>query len=149
MKKFLKLIFLAAIILYLSESSNAKDWRGLTPLHSTRDDVTRLLGPSSDANNIRAIYSLEKEDVYIVFSSDELNSKCTGSVAKDAVLLIQVTPRTKLRLSDLSIDEGKYRSFDPSIPPDIGYVGLIDDADGVVIQTFAGYVSVICYIAEH
>src|ERR1044072_614183 len=98
MKTFFKLLILAAIILRLSEACNAKEWRGLIPLHSTRDDVTRLLGPSSDPNIIRAIYSLEKEDVYIVFSSDELNPGCTGSVPKDTVLLIQVTPRTKLPL---------------------------------------------------
>lgn len=148
MKRFFKLLFLAAIILRLSESSNAKDWRGLIPLHSTRDDVTRLLGPSPDANNIRARYSLEKEDVYIVFSSDEPHQRCTSGVPKDTVLLIQVTPKTKLRLSDLRIDQSKYRSFDPSSPPDIGYVGLIDDVDGLVIQTFKAYVTVICYIAN-
>lgn len=148
MKKLLKLLFLAAIILHLSESSNAKDWRGLIPLHSTRDDVTRLLGPSPDSNNIRARYSLEKEDVYIVFASDELHSRCTGGVPKDSVLLIQITPKPKLRLSDLRIDKSKYRSFDPSSPTGIGYVGLIDDVDGVVIQTFKGYVTEICYIAN-
>ena len=148
MKKLFKLLFLAAIILHLSESSNAKDWRGLIPLHSTRDVVTRLLGPSPDSNNIRARYSLEKEDVYIVFASDELNSSCTGGVPKDTILLIQITPKTKLRLSDLRIDKSKYRTFDPSSPAGIGYVGLIDDVDGVVIQTFKEYVSEICYIAN-
>ena len=147
-KTLFKLLFLAAIILRLSQSSNAKDWRGLIPLHSTRDDVTRLLGPSPDANNIRARYSLEKEDVYIVFSSDESYRRCSSGVPKEAVLLIQITPKTKLRLSDLRIEQSQYRSFDPSSPPDIGYVGLINDVDGVVIQTFKGYVSVICYIAN-
>ena len=82
MKKMLKVIGLATIILSLSESSSAKDWRGIIPLHSTRDDVIRLLGPSPDANNIRARYSLEKEDVYIVFSSDELYLRCTSGVPK-------------------------------------------------------------------
>ena len=66
-KTLFKLLFLAAIILRLSQSSNAKDWRGLIPLHSTRDDVTRLLGPSPDANNIRARYSLERRRIYRVF----------------------------------------------------------------------------------
>jgi hypothetical protein len=91
MNKILKVIGLATIILSLSETSNAKDWRGIVPLHSTRADVTRLLGPSPDANNIRARYFLEKEDVYIVFSSDEPYPGCTSEIAKDAVLLIQIT----------------------------------------------------------
>jgi hypothetical protein len=148
MKTFFKLLILAAIILRLSEACNAKEWRGLIPLHSTRDDVTRLLGPSPDANNIRARYSLEQEDVYIVFSSDEPYPSCASGIANDAVLLIQITPKTKLRLSELRIDQKKFRSFDPSSPPNIGYVGLIDDVDGVVIQMFKGYVSLICYIAN-
>ena len=141
-------IGLATIILSLSESSNAREWRGIIPLHSTRADVTRLLGPSPVENNIRAEYFLEKEDVYIVFSSDELYLKCTGGAPKDVVLLIQVTPKTKLRLADLRIDQSRYRTFDPSSPPNIGYLGLIDDADGLVIQTFKGYVTEICYIAN-
>jgi hypothetical protein len=148
MKTLFKLLFLAAIILCLSQSSNAKDWRGLIPLHSTRDDVIRLLGPSPGGNDIRVTYSLEKEDVHIVFSSDEPYPRCSSGVPKEAVLLIQITPKTKLRLSDLRIEPSKYRSFDPSSPTDIGYVGLIDDVDGVVIQTFKGYVSLICYMAN-
>ena len=47
MKRILKFIALATIILSLSETSDAKEWRGIIPLHSTRADVTRLLGPSS------------------------------------------------------------------------------------------------------
>ena len=148
MKEILKVVYLTTIILTLSDTSNAKEWRGIIPLHSTRADVTRLLGPSPDANNIRAKYLLEKEDVYIVFSSDEPYLRCTSGVPKDAVLLIQITPKTKLRLSDLRIDQSKYRTFDPSSPPDIGFVGLIDDVDGLVIRTFKGYVNVICYIAN-
>lgn len=148
MKKILTVIGLAAIILSLSESSSAKDWRGIIPLHSTRADVTRLLGPSPDANSVRARYVLEKEDVYFVFTSDQPYSRCTSEVPRDAVLLIQITPKTKLRLSNLRIDQSQYRTFDPSSPPNIGYVGLIDDVDGIVIRTFKGYVNVICYIAN-
>ena len=48
----------------------------------------------------------------------------------------------------MRIDQSKYRTFDPSSPPNIGYVGLIDDVHGLVIQTFEGYVNVICYIAN-
>lgn len=143
-----KVIGLATIILSLSETSYAKEWRGIKPLHSTRADVTRLLGPSPDANSIRARYFLEKEDVYIVFLSDQPYPRCASEVPRDAVLLIQITPKTILRLSDLRIDQRKYRTFDPSSPPNIGYVGLIDDVDGIVIRTFKGYVDEICYIAN-
>src|ERR1044072_1333781 len=148
LESMFKLLFLAAIILGLSQSSNAKGWRGLIPLHSTRDDVIRLLGPSPGANDMRATYSLEKEDVYIGFASDEPYPRCSSGVPREAVLTIEIRPKTKLRLSDLRIDQSKYRTFDPSSPPSIGYVGLINDVDGVVIQTFKGYVSVICYIAN-
>ena len=136
MKEILKVVYLITIILTLSETSNAKEWRGIIPLHSTRADVTRLLGPSPDANNVRANYFLEKEDVYIVFSSDEPYLRCPSGVPKDAVLVIQIKPKTKLRLSELRLDQSKYRTFDPSSPPGIGFVGLIDERDGLVIQAF-------------
>ena len=148
MKEILKVVYLITIILTLSETSNAKEWRGIIPLHSTRADVTRLLGPSPDANNVRANYFLEKEDVYIVFSSDEPYLRCPSGVPKDAVLVIQIKPKTKLRLSELRLDQSKYRTFDPSSPPGIGFVGLIDERDGLVIQAFKGYVNEICYIAN-
>lgn len=67
--------------------TSAKDWRGIIPLHSTREDVIRLLGPSPDANQIRSKYFLENEDVYIVFaSSEDYFDKCVKQLPAGTVL---------------------------------------------------------------
>jgi hypothetical protein len=126
---------------------SGKEWRGIVPMHSTRADVNRLLGTSPDFNTIRAKYFLDNEDVYIVFSSDESYQACAKQLPKDTVLLIEVTPKTNLQLSDLRLDKADLRTFEPSSPPGIGYEGFIDDANGVVVRTFKGRVDQIAYVA--
>ena len=63
MRYVLKPLLITLVFLSLAGVSSAKEWRGIVPLQSTRQDVTRLLGNPSDANSIRANYSLENEDV--------------------------------------------------------------------------------------
>jgi hypothetical protein len=148
MRIVLKLRWLVGLILALSGVSDAKEWRGIVPLHSTREDVTRLLGASPDANNIRAKYFLEKEDVYIVFSGGEFSQECARRLPKDTVLLIEVTPKTNLLLSELQMETGKFRKFDPSSSSGIGYEAYVNEADGIVIRTFKGRVDEIAYVAS-
>jgi len=144
MKSRLRLLWVVAFILLLGGDSYAKEWRGIVPLHSTREDVIRLLGVSPDINDIRAKYFFDKEDVYIVFSGDQL----CALHSKHTVLLIQVAPKTQLSLSELKLDERGFRKFEPSSPPDIGYDGFISDVDGVLIRTFKGKVVEIVYVAN-
>lgn len=42
MRRLLPIVFL---VLLASGSAGAKDWRGILPMHSTREDVIALLGP--------------------------------------------------------------------------------------------------------
>jgi hypothetical protein len=86
--------------------------------------------------------------VYIVFSNDESYQECARRIPKDTVLLIQVTPKTNLQLSDLGLDKAALRTFEPSSPPGIGYEGFIDDANGVVVRTLKGRVDQIAYVAN-
>jgi hypothetical protein len=144
----LKFVGLALLSLSTSVLCHGKEWRGIMPMHSTREDVNRLLGVSPDFNKLRAEYSLDSEDVYIVFSNDEFNQECARLLPKDTVLLIQVTPKTNLQLSDLLLDKAALRTFEPSSPPGIGYEGFIDDANGVVVRTFKGRVDQIAYVAN-
>jgi hypothetical protein len=127
---------------------HAKEWRGIVPLHSTRQDVTRLFGISHDAKTFRADYSFEKENVFIVFSGDDSYQDCARRLPKDTVLLIVVTPKTNLQWSDLHLDKAALRKFEPSSPPGIGYEGFIDDANGVVVRMFKGRVDEIAYAAN-
>lgn len=47
--------------LFLSVTSDAKDWRGIVPLHSTRADVENLLGePPPPPKDGSRVYTLNK-----------------------------------------------------------------------------------------
>lgn len=135
------------VILLSPAAINAKDWRTIIPLHSTKDDVTRLLGPPAEENEIRSIYQLDTEDIYIVFSGEWSYQKCVTDLPAGTVLLIQIRPRLELSLSDVQTDRQKLIEFDPSDPPDIGYRGYIDEEQGIVIRTLKGRIEEISYIA--
>jgi hypothetical protein len=116
-------------------------------MRSTRDDVIRLLGPSADDNETRSKYDLETEDVYIVFSSEWSYQKCATELPTGTVLLIKITPKVEMKLSNIQVDQERLKEFDPSEPPNIGYSGYIDEEQGVVIRTLNGRIEEINYIA--
>lgn len=151
MKILIKTCFYLWLFTMLSSNTEVKEWRGIVPLQSTRNDVIRILGRSSDSNSLRANYTFEKEDVYIVFAAKDDSRDCVKRLPVDSVLLIQVTLKYDLLLSDftsdLDIDLSKFRKFDPASPPDIGYEGYVNEREGLVIRTFKGKVDQVIYIS--
>ena len=140
---------IAAVItaLAMATLSQAKEWRGIVPLRSTRDDVIRLLGPTRDTNDLRSIYHLEKEEVYIVFSSKNFCDADTKKVPLGTVLLIQITPSTKPPLTDFQVDKKKFRRFDPS-SQSTEFQGYIDDDEGLMIRGHKELVDKVFYMAS-
>lgn len=159
MSDIFKVITCLCFLLSLSVISQAKDWRGLTPLLSTREDVERLLGepppPPKDGSRVytlnkgRSIYFLDEGEVYIVFAQEDFPAAadCPPPVADGSVLMITVTPKKQITLSDLQLDEKKLRKYDPTEPPDLGYMVYIDEEEGQLINTYKGRVEEIAYIA--
>src|SRR5437762_3045701 len=98
-------IILGASILV---SSQQQGWRGIVPLHSTREDVERLIGPPMKPGGIT--YDLTDERVNIGYSA----VPCTKgwpygwNVPKDTVTSIRVYTKKKLNLSDLRLDLRTY-----------------------------------------
>src|SRR5215212_3382093 len=134
------------VILFVVTACEAKEWRGLVPLHSTRVDVVRLLGRSIETNDIRSMYRLAREDVYVVFSGKQFCSHETTKVPAGTVLLIQVTPRDPILISDLHVDKKRMREFSPS-SQDPDWNGFIDEEEGLIVRSFKEKVDKIFYIA--
>ena len=158
MKILLKAFACSCLTLGLTVAANAKEWRGITPLLSTRLDVERLLGeppPPQDGTGqytlykTSSIYFLEEGEVHIVFAEKDVRTAvdCLGKIPAGTVLMIQVKPKNDWTLSDLQLDEKKLRKFDPSQPPDLGFEGYIDESEGLVIRTFKSRVEQINYLA--
>ena len=156
MKAMIGIILSVLVLLLLSPISGAKEWRGLTPLHSTRKDVEGLLGPPpppSDGTMIytlgdaRSYYFTDEGRVLISYATHEFLDRigCLDSAPIDAVAFIQVTYKVKPPLSELHIDETRFITFDPSEPPNIGFKVYINDEDGIAICTQDGKVNDITY----
>jgi hypothetical protein len=155
-----RLTIIIALVLFSATSVAAKDWRGLLPLHSTREDVEKLLGPppspsahpyrSYSLSKGRSIYLLDEGEVYIVFAEKEFPAAnpCLLTLAAGTVLMIQITPKSEPLLSDLRIDESKLRKFNPSITPGGEYGGFVNEEEGLIIRTFKGKVQEIVYVAS-
>jgi hypothetical protein len=153
MKAMIGILLSVFILLFLSSISQAKEWRGLVPLHSTRKDVEKLLGlpppPPDDGTMIytlgetRSIYFTDEGKVFISYATQEFLERvgCLDSVPTDAVAFIQVTYKVKPSLSELHIDATRFITFDPSEPPNIGFKAYVNDDDGMAICTQDGKVN--------
>jgi hypothetical protein len=147
MKITLKTFLCLCLLGLFSALVEAKEWRGITPLKSTRSDVTRILGKSPDANHIRANYELEEGHIYIVFANKDTKLDCVKKLPVDTVLLIEFRPKPGMSLSNLKLDLSKYKMFNPSRPQEIGFKGYLNEDEGVIVVTFEGEVNQIDYIA--
>lgn len=127
-------------MLVTADTSSAKSWRGLIPLHSTRQDVERLLGPPTDV-----YYKLRNEAVYIDFSSGTCKGAGADSykVPVGTITRIMVIPKSEPSLKALRVDITRYKkSADKDIEQHIFYY---DEEGGESIEVFDGKVESIVY----
>jgi hypothetical protein len=104
------------VILLCATTAGAKGWRGIVPLHSTRSQVEQLLGPPTEQNTpYSVVYKTPNETVLIYFANGRpcgIGEKYSPwRVARNTVTAISITPHPGSPLSQLSIDESKYKKF--------------------------------------
>lgn len=114
----MRVIFVAVSLLWLSTVSSlvtaqAKGWRGIIPLHSTRADVERVLGsPDEKISEYSVFYRTPTETVMIQYAKGLPcgigENYSQWRVPRGTVESILVTPTQPLRISALGIDESKY-----------------------------------------
>ena len=102
----LKIIPVFALCLCCVKLVQAKEWRGIVPLKSTRADVERSLGKPNGLGR----YQFENERAYIDYAKGcDQRKDCLCLVPKDTVIRISVTLESDLKLSQLKIDKSKYK----------------------------------------
>jgi len=113
----------------------ARGWRDIVPLHSTRVDVERLFGKSSDKCN--CLYRIEDVVVYVEYAKEPCDGSPRGwNVPTDTVLAFSVG-RDNLKFSDLHIDESQFsKTYDDTF---VGYyanrfegIQYVVESDGTV-----------------
>ena len=107
-----KLFFIFALVaspLCLAHAAAAKEWRGITPLRTTRAEVERTLGPParpgdppSEKRGPSSHYETEKERVTVFYSQGGCaKGGSVWDVPFDTVISISVRPKRELPVSDL------------------------------------------------
>jgi hypothetical protein len=137
-----------SLILALTFVVQAKGWRGIVPLHSTRADVEGLLGtPDRKSDNKPVVrYDLEGETVSIIYSREPCsNGTVYGkwAVPPDTVVSIRVVPKRALPLSELQLDAARYKVTHVRGVPSSTY--YTDEGGGVQFDVSTGRVSIIDY----
>lgn len=127
-----------ALILALSLVAQAKEWRGIVPLRSTRADVERLLGPSTDDPSNKGIYirtyRTDEEVVSVLYSDTPL---CNGYLLRGYRVpewtVIRITVRgAPFPFSELKLDSSKYKETSGGHTPDFSY--FTDEDEGVTYE---------------
>lgn len=142
MNPALRAVLLFCALAMTAQQATAEEWRGLTPLRSTRADVVRLFGECANEKPY-CEFSLENEEIDIEFSTP---SSC-AAVPPDTVLSIQRELLKETTFAALRLDTRRFKSFDPSLPRGQGYRGYIDEKAGLLLKTFGGEVFHINHIA--
>ena len=121
----------ASIISYPS-ATGIEGWRGIVPLHATRADVERQLGPGT--TDCKCGYYLKDLNVFFYYSSGTCESGGSGgwNIPLDTVLRIVVHPKPTPRFVDLQIDERKFqKKHEGHIERLVSYV---NEEEGLIIS---------------
>lgn len=111
-------------------------WRGILLLHSTRGDVERILGlPKRRSINQTYAYDTDEEKIYVLYSEGPCRPSEIGkwNVPTDTVLKIMIYPQRTVLVSELNLDQNKYRRGpDPNIRD---WFYLVNPEEGIMIQS--------------
>lgn len=144
MIKIAHMVLSCACMMFLTSAvAEAKKWRGITPLHSTREDVERLLGPPAVGRlteQCRCLYDTGDETVYVIYANglpcnkpEERDWRVGGwKVPRDTVIEITVYSKKNQNLPDLKIDESKYKKIANEELPGVFY--YINVEEGIKIE---------------
>ena len=135
-----------ALVMVLTTNTFAKRWREITPLRSTAYDVAKLSQACEDQET-RCQFTLEDENVMIVFSGSKIGALECERVPKRTVLAIIVKSNHPKDLQAFRIRDKTFKVFDPSSPPKRGYKTYYYVEDGFMINTYKGQVIGLVYIA--
>ena len=130
------------LIIVFTMSAQAKEWRGIVPLKSTRADVERLLGKPNGLGR----YQFDDERAYIYYSEGVCarGDDCSCLVPKDTVLNIFVTLEVEMKFSDLKIDRRGYQRTKSAHLPTV--VSHSNEEEGIIYTVDEDEVTEITYL---
>lgn len=144
----MRIVLLLLLLLATSPTISAKDWGKISPLHSSREDVERLLGKSKGGPNdaFIAMYETANETVSVIYSWKrcEKDAKDDWNVPLGTVLSISVFPRHRFTITQLGIDLSLFEKNTSDHQPDFIY--YTNTEEGFVIEVTGERVSSRIYL---
>lgn len=136
-------IIAACLLLVAVNSAFAKSWRGIVPLHSTRDDVHKLLGKPSRPGDLFEDYNLRGYSVSVLYATESVldpTETCHSplrhwwgyyhvSVGTGTVLSVTISYDREIPLAKLKI--ANFKKFTKGEPDDTLSVDYFDAARGI------------------
>jgi len=142
MTKYLLVFVFALALIGPVSGAQTKGWRGIVPLHSTREDVERLIGAPMTPNGIT--YDLNDERVNVVYSDGSVCERgAQWRAPRGTVIGITAYLKQQRPLAEFPIDPTKFEKF---THPDRVSVSYNNPEDGISFgTTLEGEVFVIEY----
>ena len=134
------------LLLLFAIQCEAKSWRGIEPLRSTKSDVERLLGKPSEATDKALTYRLPREIAFVSLITTQDVSLVNLPVG--TVKNIQVTPKNPMGIADLGLDENRIVFIKGSRPEYLGLQGYIDLDAGLIVKTNGRNIETIFYFGS-
>lgn len=135
------------LALAFSAQSYAKEWRGITPLHSTLKDVLRHFGACSTRTANSCTYVWKNETVTFVFLSETCG---TGKqkLQRRTIVRIERRPSTTTKLPDYhKIDPYHYTYFRLPDGTQESFENYADDEEGFSAESREDVVTQVHYTA--
>jgi hypothetical protein len=135
------------MLLAIANYSHAKEWRGITPLHSTLADVVREFGTCTTLTNDTCTYALKEETIKFVFLSEPCGTG-VEKLARQTIVRIERRPKIASRLPDYhKIDFYHFSAFTMRWLIDDGFELYVNDAEGFAAEAKNRLVTQVHYTA--
>jgi hypothetical protein len=109
-------IFLLMFV--LCGTRDTQGWKGIVPLHSSRTEVERTLGPPSDSCKHLCRYETKSEVVFVRYSGEPCtnNDDNRWRVPANTAISVSVNLENRLKLSTLKLNRKKFtKTNDPEL----------------------------------
>jgi hypothetical protein len=138
MKLVLSITLTAFFIVIFGCTAEAKSWRGIVPMHTTRGKVIEMFGIGSNQKDPGSRFDLPGEEVSIIYSTKDFYPsrlyECIKQLPLDVVLQINVVPHPQPTFASLGFTEAAFRKVVANQEHPLRSNGFIDDQEGLVVS---------------
>ena len=146
MSRLSTIISLLLLLTVDPRNTLAKSWRQITPLRSTAADVMKL-SVSCKETETRCQFTFGDQEVTVIFSGSKIGFLECARVPKGTVLAVIIKFSRPKRLQDFQLKHKKFKVFDPSHPPEMGYKTYYYENEGFLINSYKGQAIGLVFIA--